>query len=303
MELKNLNTFLHVAELGSFSRAGARLGYSQPTVSVQIRQLEEELDCRLFDRIGHMVRLTDRGREVLAYAQQIAGLYRQMSTPGQDPGEGRTVIRLATADSLCAPLMERVFAPLRRIHPNIHLNLTTAGTGDLFRLLDHNEVDLVCTLDNHIYNTNYVIAAEEKIGVHFVVSARHPLATQGTLTKQTLSQQELLLTEQGMSYRRLLDEWMARDSMQLQPALETGSADLICRLVERGVGMSFLPDYVTAGAVARGSLVRLEGEDFQPELWKQLLYHRGKWVSPALQVVISRLAQCSLNCILEENVL
>lgn len=292
MDIRNLNTFIHVAELGSFSKAGERLGYSQPTISVQIRQLEQELGSTLFDRVGHAVRLTEKGREVLGYAQQILRLRQQMS---QDNREMTATIRLATADSLCAPLLIREFSALRQQHPNICLNLTTAGTGDLFRLLDHNEVDLVCTLDNHIYNTNYVIAAEERVGVHFVVAASHPLAKASILSKKALTQQYFLLTEQGMSYRRLLDEWMARDSLQIQPVLETGSADLLCRLVEQGAGVSFLPDYVTEAAAQRGTLVRLDAEDFHPELWVQLLYHRNKWLSRSMQAVIDHLSGISLQ--------
>lgn len=191
--------------------------------------------------------------------------------------------------------MTRSFEQLRLRHPQIGLQLTTAGTGELFRLLEHNEVDLVCTLDNHIYNNNYVIAAEEKIGVHFIASADHPLAKKKLLTRQELLSQNFLLTERGMSYRRLLDEWMAKASMQIQPVLETGSADLICKLVQQGVGLSFLPDYVTQAAVQQGSIVRLDAEDFQPELWKQLLYHRSKWLSPALRAVIDQLSQISLQ--------
>lgn len=294
MDIKNLNTFLYVAELGSFSKAGEALGYSQPTVSVQIKQLEQELGGKLFDRIGHMVQLTDKGRDILVYAQQVVGLCRQMAQPsGQTAAQ--TLIRLATADSLCTPLMTRSFEQLRLRHPQISLQLTTAGTGELFRLLEHNEVDLVCTLDNHIYNNNYVIAAEEKIGVHFIASADHPLAKKKLLTRQELLSQNFLLTERGMSYRRLLDEWMAKDSMQIQPVLETGSADLICKLVQQGVGLSFLPDYVTQAAVQQGSIVRLDAEDFQPELWKQLLYHRSKWLSPALRAVIDQLSEISLQ--------
>lgn len=292
MDMKNLNTFLHVAELGSFSKAGEQLGYSQPTVSVQIRQLEQELGAKLFDRVGHMVRLTDKGRDILHYAQQILHLSQQMS---QDVAETMTVIRLATADSLCTPLMDGQFSALRQQHPGICLKLTTAGTGELFRLLDHNEADLVCTLDNHIYNSNYVIAAEERVGVHFVVSAHHPLAKRKRLTKEQLLKQDFLLTERGMSYRRLLDEWMAKDSLQIQPVLETGSADLICKLVEQGVGISLLPDYVTEASLQQGTMVRLEAEDFQPELWKQLLHHRNKWVSRPMQAVIDHLAGISLS--------
>lgn len=289
MDIRNLNTFIQVAELGSFSKAGERLGYSQPTVSVQIRQLEQELGGKLFDRVGHMVRLTDKGQISLLYAQEILRLSQQMATPTSP--ESMTTIRLATADSLCIPLLGNGLSDLRSKHPNIAVHLTTAGTGELFRLLDHNDVDLVCTLDTHIYNNSYVIAAEEPVGVHFLVAADHPLVKKVHLTKQDLLCQDFILTERGMSYRRLLDEWMARDSMQIQPILETGSTDLILRLVEQGVGMSFLPDYVTAEAAACGRITRLEAENFHPELWVQLLYHKNKWLSRPMQAVIANLAK------------
>ena len=285
MEIKNLTTFVHVAELGSFSRAGEWLGYSQPTVSVQIRQLEEELGSRLFDRIGHAVRLTDKGREVLPYAQKVCLLCRQMTHGELDTGGAESSVRLATSDSLSSLILES-FPRIRRLYPGVRLELTTAGTGELFRLLDQNEVDLVCTLDSHIYNTNYRIAAEEKVGVHFVVPASGPLGQRERLTKEDLLTQDFLLTEKGMSYRRLLDEWLARDSLELRPVLEAGQADLICALVEQGLGISFLPDYVTEEAVRRGTVKQLEAEDFRPDLWTQLLYHREKWLSPAMQAVI-----------------
>ena len=79
MDIRNLTTFVHVAEQGSFSRAAERLGYSQPTISVQIRQLEQELGFRLFDRIGHAVRLTDQGHQALRHAHQVCLLCQQMS--------------------------------------------------------------------------------------------------------------------------------------------------------------------------------------------------------------------------------
>ena len=288
MEIKNLNTFIHVAELQSFSKAGERLGYSQPTVSVQIKQLEEELGVKLFDRIGHAVRLTDQGREMLIHAQQICHVSDRMQQTASGEPANQTVIRLATADSL-APVILQDFTQLRKKHPHISLKLTTAGTADLFRLLDQNEADMVCTLDSHIYNTRYQIAGEERIGLHFVVAAEHPLSQKGKLSRKDLLRQDFLLTEKGMSYRRLLDEWLARESLELQPVLEMGSADLICRLVEQGAGISFLPDYVTQRGVEEGRLVRLSAEGFRPELWKQILYRRDKWVSGPMQTVIDHL--------------
>jgi len=289
MDIKNLNTFIHVAELGSFSRAGERLGYSQPTVSVQIRQLEQELGAQLFDRIGHAVRLTERGHRLLPYAQQVVRLCTQMTDTPASQQEKPAIVRLATADSLCTPLVTGPLAQLRRDCPHILLELTTAGTDQLFSLLDHNEVDMVCTLDSHIYNNRYVIAAEQRVGLHFVVHKDHPLAKKTVLTRQDLLDQNLLLTEKGMSYRRLLDEWMAQGSMEPTPVLELGRADLLCHLVEQNMGISFLPDYVTQAAADAGTIVRLDGEDFQPQLWKQLLYHREKWLSPPLQAAIDHL--------------
>lgn len=290
MELRSLNTFIQVAESGSFSRAAEKLGYSQPTVSVQIKQLEEELGIRLFDRIGHTVRLTDQGRDTLIHAQRICHLCQELSQGAAPKSEMKSVIRLAMADSLASVLLKKGFSAFRKTHPNISIRLTTAGTTELLELLDHNEADIVCTLDSHTYNTNYVIANEEKIGVHFVVSAQNPLSKVGRLTKEDLLTQDFLLTEKGMSYRRLLDEWLAKDSVEIQPVLENGSADVICRLVEDGIGMSFLPDYVTEAGVQRGAIVRLEVEGFEPELWKQLLYHRDKWLSRPMESVIEYLS-------------
>lgn len=288
MDLRSLSTFVQIAEAGSFTRAAEQLGYSQPAISIQIKQLEKELGVQLFDRIGHTVRLTEEGRNALYYAQRICHMCQQLQQ--EQHQQPRGTIRLGMADSVCSAVVSRGFLRFRRLYPHISLNITARGTGELFSLLEHNEVDMVCTLDSHIFNTNYVIAAEEKVGVHFAVPADSPLARLGRLTVRDLPGQSLLLTEKGMSYRRLLEEMLSRQSIELQPALEIGSADLICQLVEQGAGISFLPDYVTEEAVRRGTVVRLEMEDFQPELWKQLIYHRDKWVSLPMQAVINDLS-------------
>ena len=74
MELRNLYTFIHVAELGSFTRAAELLGYSQSTISFQIKQLEDELGCLLFERINHTITLTERGHELVSYAHRVRAL-------------------------------------------------------------------------------------------------------------------------------------------------------------------------------------------------------------------------------------
>ena len=294
MDLRNLNTFIQVAELGSFTRAAEKLGYAQPTISFQIRQLETELGVKLFERIGHTVKLTDDGRDALEYAQRICRMTEEMTMGPDRRGIAEGVIRLAMADSLCLPLIERGFADFRAKYPHVSLHVTTAGTDEMYRMLDHNEADLVCTLDSHIYNTNYVIADEEKVGVHFVAAKDHPLAGRKADVTDLLAQ-PFMLTEKGMSYERLLEERLAKESLEIRPALEIGSADMICRLVERGMGLSFLPDYVTEEAVRGGRIVRLDVPGFEVDLWKQLLYHRGKWMSLPMRAAIDHLSGISLS--------
>ena len=290
MDLRSLTTFIQVAESGSFTRAAQQLGYSQPTISVQIKQLEEELGIRLFDRIGHTVRLTDKGHDALLHAQQICHMCREMVLQSDRSDALQGTIRLATADSMCGPLVSRNFPDFSARYPGISLKIYTAGTGDLFRLLDHNEADLVCTLDSHIYNTNYVILAERRVGVHFVAAANSPLAARQSVSLRELLAHPLLLTEKDMSYRRLLDEQLARDSLEAHPVLEMGRTDILCQMVEQGIGVSFLPDYLTAPAVARGAIAPLHVTEFEPELWIQLLSHRDKWISPQLQALIDHLS-------------
>ena len=294
MDLRGLQIFIEVAELRSFTRAGERLGYSQPTVSFQIRQLEQELGVPLFDRIGHTVSLTDAGREALSYAQRICNLSREMAMGAGQSRDISGIIRLGMADSLCYPMIARDFADFRQEYPHILVQILDAGTGELFRMLDHNEVDLICTMDSRIFDASYVTVEEEAIGAHFVVSSRNPMAQQ-SVTLEQLLEYPFLLTEKGMSYRRLMDEKLAAKSMEVHPVLETARADLICGLVAQDMGISFLPDYVTEADVRAGRLTRLSVEDFQVTVWKQLLYRRDKWLSPRMKAMIAYLSGVRLQ--------
>jgi len=290
MELKNMRTFIYVAELGSFTKAAARLGFSQSTVSFQIKQLEEELQVRLFERIQHTVKLTEQGREVLRYAHQVDKLTEEMRSVLRGESVPMGHVRLAMADSLCMLLGDSLHE-FYEAHPGISLQIITAGTGEMFRLLDHNEVDLVFTLDNHIFNTRYIPVKEERMGTHFVVRPDHPLAGKARVSVTELPGLPFLLTEKDMSYRRLLDEQLSARSLELNPILEMGSTQTLCRMVEQGAGVSFLPDYVTERSVREGRLARFSVTEFEISVWKQLFCHRDKWVSPQLQCVMDYFAR------------
>lgn len=286
MDIRCLTTFLYAAELNSFTRAGAALGYSQSTVSFQIKQLEKELNVHLFERVNHTITLTDKGREVLQYAHRMIQLSQELEVSLKESEGISGYIRLTMADSLCPVFLNEKYMQFRRKYPEIQQKIMTAGTEEMFRQLNHNETDLVFTLDNHIYHAEYRIVQEKKIGTHFVASSLHPLAAREKVSVEELVQESFLLTEKGMSYRRLMDEKLASMSLEIIPVLELGNTAQICQLVEQNVGISILPDYVTEESVKKGKLCYLPVEQFEIEIWLQLLHHRDKWISPAMQKVI-----------------
>ncbi|MBR7148396.1 MAG: LysR family transcriptional regulator [Firmicutes bacterium] len=286
MDIKNLITFIQVAELSNFTKAAQTLGYSQSTISFQIKQLEQELDCQLFERINHTVALTERGRELLEYAHKITRLADEMIDDAKEEPEIHGNIRLAMADSLCSSLLDHSFLEFRNRYPGINLRIANAGTDELLRLMNHNEADAILTLDSHLYNADYVIVGEEEIKTYFVASPSHPLATASHLDIRDLLDHPFILTEKGMSYRRLLDETLASSSLEVRPVLELGRTDLICNVVEQGIGISFLPEYVIRDRIEAGTLVTLPVEDIDIRVWKQLIHHRDKWISPQLKEVL-----------------
>lgn len=287
MDMKQLKTFLYVAELNSFTQAADKLGYSQSTVSFQIRRLEEELDCTLFERINHTVILTDQGRKVLEYARKIEKMTKELKGSMQRKDEISGNIRLAMADSLCDAFFNEDFKEFRRRYPGIILKIMTGGTEEMFRLMNQNEADAILTLDSHVYDMRYVIAREEEVGIHFVAGKDCPLIKKRMVSIEEIIRYPLVLTEKGMSYRRLMDEKLAEKSLEVRPVLELGSTRLISSLVEQNVGISFLPDYVTETKRKEGKLFCVNVKDFEIKLWKQLLYRRDKWVSPPLEAVLA----------------
>ena len=286
MELKNLATFIQAVELGSFTGAARVLGYSQSTVSFQIRQLEEELRTQLFERINHTVALTESGHHILSIAHEILRLRQEMEAGN---GAGLPItghVRIAMADSLCGRLLGSTFVTFRSNYPGITLKVVTGDTTGMFGLLDHNEVDFVFTLDNHIYDRAYITAGEKKIDMHFVAPISCNLSSRRRLSVRELMGAPFLLTEKGMSYRRLMEERLAALSLEVVPVLELGNVELLCRLVAQGAGISFLPDYATEPYVEEGKICRLPVADFEIEVWEQLLYHRDKWVTPQMKAVM-----------------
>lgn len=285
MELRNIRTFLCAAEQCSFSRAAEILGYSQSTVTTQIQQLEQELETLLFERIHKTVRLTASGAEFVGYAQKILRTAEDAKSAMRRLPDESGELRIAMAESLCSSFFPEILERYHERYPKVELCIMTGGTDDMFSMLRRNEADMVYTLDRRIYSSDLVTALEKKEDVYFVASPEYALAER-QFELSDLPDCGFILTEKDMSYRKRLDELMASKSLEISPFLELGNVDMIRTLVERNCGISFLPAYAVKESLREGRLVRLNVKDANIEVWRQLLYHKNKWVTPQMQAMI-----------------
>lgn len=287
MEIRNLISFMHVAEMNSFTKAAEVLGYSQSTISFQIKQLETELNCSLFDRINHTISLTDKGEELLKYAHSINALTDEFMQNINSPKSLKGFIHFVTPDSVCEDMLLTNYLDFHRHYPGIDLKFTNADTGAMFTMLDRNEADVIITLDNHIYQNDYVIAKEEHIEMNFVASVNSPFAKKNKISIKDIADQPFILTEKGMGYRRIFDKELAKKSIEISPVLEVGRTDIITRLLEENEDcISFLPYFATDEKVKEGKLVYLDVCDIKTDIWKQLIYHKNKWISNSMKAFL-----------------
>lgn len=168
MELRNLATFVRAAELHSFSQAAKQLGYSQSAISMQIGQLESELDTRLFDRVGKTIALTPQGRQFFEYAQNILRMAENARNVMRNASVVTGQLRIAMAESICMSLFPATLCEFRRMYPDVQLTVKSGTTEDMFRALAQNDVDIVYQLDNQIYRSDFVIPLCERVPIIFI---------------------------------------------------------------------------------------------------------------------------------------
>ena len=287
MEIRNLATFVRVAELRSFSQAARELGYTQSAVSMQVGQLESELRTSLFERIGKTIALTPQGLRFMGYAQNILRMADSARAEILNTSAVSGQLRLAMAASIGSSLFPGILERYHAQYPDVTLTLQTGTTDEMFRALQQNDVDMIYHLDRRIVRADLEIPHARPEPIIFVAPKDHPLAARDKVAPGELPAWPFILTEKGMSYRYELDARLSEIGLALTPCLEIGNTDVIAALVERGMGLSFLPEFVVRERLRQGRIVRLNVPEVDIALWSQLIYHKGKWITPAMERMIA----------------
>jgi len=287
MDFKNIQTFIKVAELKSFSLAASELGYSQSAVSTQISNLEKELGHLLFDRIGHKISLTSDGVLFSQYTQSIQILTEELysNLDGKNTDVNGTV-RIAMADSICTSLFPNLLSEFQQAYPKVKIIIKTGITSDIFSFLSHNEVDIVCTLDTKIQRPDFIILKEAPVNINFYFSSTHPLANKKEVSVSDIKQYPVYLTEENISYRKNLEYTLSELNELLVPTYEIGNVQVIKELILNSHGIGFIPEFVVEKELLQKRIRPIPSLHFPITVWEQLLCHRGKALTPAMKALI-----------------
>lgn len=291
MEIRNLNTFLHAAALQNITRTAAELGYSQSAVSVQIRQLEQELGMPLFDRIGKNVHLTEFGRLLVPYARNAVAAVTAVENFGKSDAVLGGSICIGITDSLFELLRKPLLVAYHARFPKVRVELLVDTTVNLTQLLQQGSIDAMCVIDDPLPPARWHIWQQREVPVVLVASPSHPLAGRKNVALRELSGSELIMMEKDAPYNRRFERLLAQQQVECEPFLRLPSASAARELLLEGAYLSLLPWYTVCEDVEAGRLRRLSIPEWHLSQSVQMVLHRSKVVTPQIEGFLAELSR------------
>ncbi|MEP6741553.1 MAG: LysR family transcriptional regulator [bacterium] len=287
MEIRQLRAFVAIADAGTFTAAAHRVHVTQAAISMQIRQLENELGAKLFVRAPRRVMLTEAGEQLLQRARHILRDHdAAVEEVAELAGSGRGRLRIGSASAVVTTdVLPRLLKEIRKQHSGANISLVSGTSDALVHQLLNGELDIA-----------FVSLPVEARGIHTerlsqdqlvaVASPRHRLARQKTVSAYTLAGEKLILGERGGNTRRLIDQFFAQAGVVLHVSMELSRQAAIRRMVEEDMGVGIVPLQSVSDAVAKGRLVRwwIEGAQINWELGVARLI--GGYESPLMETFI-----------------
>lgn len=287
MEFTQLNTFLKASQLLSFSKAAQALGYSQSAVTIQIKQLENELQVILFDRIGKKISLTDEGRTLQKYATTILATVHEASTVLSQTSTPSGTLRIGASESLCTYLLPPILAQYHAAYPDVTLSLKTGTASQLLDSMKQNQVDIVCLFAEKTSCLEGQLLFTQNEPFVFIASSSHPLTKRTSISLQELEKENFLLTESDCTYRQLLEHLFLEHHLSLHPLLEIGNTEVIKHCCAQGLGIALLPYFTVAKECSKNELHILDVSSVNIHLYQQIICHKQKYISATLQEFIT----------------
>jgi DNA-binding transcriptional LysR family regulator len=278
--LRQLEVFLATARLENISRASEELAMSQSAASDSLRELENQFNVQLFDRVGKRLQLNANGRELLPQAEELltrATELEQTLTNHQDSGTIKVGATLSIGNSLGVPLI----GMFKQRFPASRVDLKVANTEHISHMVAGFELD-VGLIEGEINNPALEITEWLEDELVVFCHPGHPFAKQKELSNEDLLQAHWVLRETGSGTRQTFDRAIHDLLPALKIELELQQTEAIMQAVEAGMGLGCLSRLTVAPAFASGALVPLvtPGRDFRRFFY--LIIHRQKYRSRAI---------------------
>ncbi|NCA70092.1 MAG: LysR family transcriptional regulator [Sphingobacteriia bacterium] len=280
ISLRQLKVFDAVARHLSYTRAAEELHLTQPAVSMQVRQLEEEVGLPLFERLGNRILLTGAGREVFDYGRGINDALRELQEVLESlkgVSRGRLHLAVASTVNYFAP---RLLASFQTHYPGIALQLDVTNRERLIRLLHDNAVDLVLM---GIPPSGVEVESEPFMENPLVVIAppEHPLASQRRIPATRLAEEVFVMREPGSGTRQTMERFFSERGLILRHGMQMTRNEAVKQAVRSGLGLSVVSLHTLELELETGRLVILDVEGFPDRRQWYLAYRQGKRLSPA----------------------
>jgi DNA-binding transcriptional LysR family regulator len=285
MDFDQLATFVYVAKLKSFSRAGQKVFRSQSAVSAQIRQLEQAYRAKLLDRSAKSVELTPAGEVLFEYAERLLRLRDESIQGVADRGNVvQGTVLFGANEATCLYLLPDIFAEFQRRYPLVHISIYRNFSHKILQRIEDGTIDVgIVTLPIKALNTKVHHIYRDRL--RFMVSARNPLANRTKITLEEVAAQPLIFPRTGFT-RQVLDKLFRPYRSRLRITMELPSIGMIKKFVGADAGVSFISESFASDQVKAGEvkLLNVEGVD----LWRELglVYRRDRSLPRAAQSLI-----------------
>ena len=286
MNLQHLRYFLAVARTGGFTQAAREMYVTQPTVSSGISELERALGIKLFNRDSRHVALTTEGHLLLGYAIQVEDLLEEASERLErrdlEPGAS---FQFGAIDAAVIYLLPEILKEYMRSYPDVALKTQVAPSRYLVEdlLMNRSEFALI--------HLPYVHPKIEAVPIYrddmpLVVGPDHRFARSGTVELSEVVEEPLILFHADSVSRKVVDEKLAEAGLELGAVMELRSPEAMRKLVEAGLGVSFLPRLTVQEALQSGALLKVEvrGVAFEREIG--IAWRRGRYFGQAVRLLL-----------------
>ena len=282
MTITQLETFLKIAETKNFTSAANELGYAQSTVTTQIKQLEDELGCLVFERLGKTIILTPEGERLLSYAEKLLQLEREIHLEVPEATEPSGILKIGVSESLCYNRLPKILMEYKKACPKVDIKMQFVTHDSIPALLKKGEIDLVYTLNPLLEDENLLLIGKHPEKLGFYAAPSYPLARK-SISEKDLTDVPLLLTSQSCSFRQLLVKDLTGSGIRPNIVLETSSKEILKQFASNGLGVAFIPDMTAENEIEKNSLTKLrwKGNDFR--IYAQLIVHKDKKLSKAIR--------------------